>query len=167
MAFAWTFSALDVGMQTGIFAKHGVEIEASAFNGDARMQQGLTSDSIDIGLGSGPGMAFMAKGVPAKAVAAFAGVPRSMAVMVNYNLPIRTVDDLKGKKLGVTTVGSLTDWIGKRINARKGWSAAEGIITVPIGGVQPRGRRSRPASSTATSARWRPATRSRKTRNGA
>jgi NitT/TauT family transport system substrate-binding protein len=144
VAFAWTFSALDVGMQTGIFAKHGVEIEASAFNGDARMQQGLTSDSIDIGLGSGPGMAFMAKGVPAKAVAAFAGVPRSMAVMVNYNLPIRTVDDLKGKKLGVTTVGSLTDWIGKRINAMKGWSAAEGIITVPIGGVQP----ARPAVKT-------------------
>ena len=65
VAFAWTFTPLDVGMQTGIFAKHGVEIEASAFNGDARMQQGLTSDSIDIGIGSGPGMAFMVKGVPA------------------------------------------------------------------------------------------------------
>jgi ABC-type nitrate/sulfonate/bicarbonate transport system substrate-binding protein len=143
VAFAWTFTPLDVGMQTGIFAKHGVEIEASAFNGDARMQQGLTSDSIDIGLGSGPGMAFMAKGVPAKAVAAFAGVPRNMAVMVNYNLPIRTVDDLKGKKLGVTTVGSLTDWIGKRINALKGWNQ-DGIVTVPIGGVQP----ARPAVKT-------------------
>ena len=81
-------------------------------------------------------MAFMAKGVPAKAVAAFAGVPRNMALMVSYDLPIRTVDDLKGKKLGVTTVGSLTDWIGKRINALKGWSAAEGIVTVPIGGWQ-------------------------------
>ena len=121
VAFAWTFTPLDVGMQTGIFAKHGVEIEASAFDGDARMQQALTSDSIDIGIGSGPGMAFMAKGVPAKAVAAMAGVPRNMAVMVSYNSPIQTVDDLKGKKLGVTTVGSLTDWIGKRINALKGW----------------------------------------------
>jgi NitT/TauT family transport system substrate-binding protein len=135
VAFAWTFTPIEVGMETGIFAKHGVEIEPSAFNGDARMQQGLTSDSIDIGLGSGPGMAFMAKGVPAKAVAAFAGVPRNMALMVNYNLPIRTVDDLKGKKLGVTTVGSLTDWIGKRINALKGWGA-DGIITVPVGGWQ-------------------------------
>ena len=81
-------------------------------------------------------MAFMAKGVPAKAVAALAGVPRNMAVMVDYNLPIRTVDDLKGKKLGVTTVGSLTDWIGKRINAARG-GRTDGIITVPIGGVQP------------------------------
>ena len=136
VAFAWTFTPLDIGMQTGIFAKHGLEIEASAFNGDARMQQGLTADSIDIGIGSGPGMAFMVKGVPAKAVGAMAGVPRNMAVMVGYNSSIRTVDDLKGKKFGVTTVGSLTDWIGKRIGTLKGWGPT-GITTVPIGGMPP------------------------------
>jgi ABC-type nitrate/sulfonate/bicarbonate transport system substrate-binding protein len=136
VAFAWTFTPLDIGMQTGIFAKHGLEIEASAFNGDARMQQGLTSDSIDVGIGSGPGMAFMVKGVPAKAVGAMAGVPRNMAVMVGYDSPIKTVDDLKGRKLGVTTVGSLTDWIGKRISTQKGWGPT-GITTVPIGGMPP------------------------------
>jgi NitT/TauT family transport system substrate-binding protein len=134
--FAWTFTPLDVGIQTGIFAKHGLEIEASAFGGDARMQQALAADGLDIGIGSGPGMAFMVKGVPAKAVAAMAGVPRNMAVMADYNKPIRTVDDLRGKKLGVTTVGSLTDWIGKRINAKNGWTT-NGITTVPIGGMQP------------------------------
>jgi ABC-type nitrate/sulfonate/bicarbonate transport system substrate-binding protein len=134
--FAWTFTPIDVGIQTGIFAKHGLELEVSAFGGDAKMQQGLTSDSIDIGIGSGPGMAFMAKGVPAKAVFAMAGAPRNMAVMVGYNTPIKTVDDLKGKKLGCTTVGSLTYWIGQRINQRKGWNQ-DGIIVAPVGGMQP------------------------------
>ena len=67
--FAWTFTPVEVGIKTGIFAKHGLEIEVSAFGGDARMQQALTADSIDVGIGSGPGMAFMVKGVPAKAVA--------------------------------------------------------------------------------------------------
>ena len=136
VAFAWTFTPLDVGIQMGIFAKHGIEVEASAFNGDAKLQQGLTSDSVDIGIGSGPGMAFMVKGVPAKAVGVMAGVPRNMAVMVGYDTPIKTVDDLKGKKLGVTTVGSLTDWIGKRIGTQKGWGPA-GITTVPVGGMPP------------------------------
>ena len=136
VAFAWTFTPLDIGIQTGIFAKHGLEIEASDATGDAKLQQALTADSLDVGIGSGPGMAFMAKGVPAKAVAAMAGVPRNMAVMVGYNSTAKAVDDLRGKKLGVTTVGSLTDWIGKRINALKGWGA-EGIITVPIGGMPP------------------------------
>jgi NitT/TauT family transport system substrate-binding protein len=136
VAFAWTFTPLDIGIQTGIFAKHGLEIEASDATGDAKLQQALTADSLDVGIGSGPGMAFMAKGVPAKAVAAMAGVPRNMAVMVGFNSTAKAVDDLKGRKLGVTTVGSLTDWIGKRINTLKGWGA-EGITTVPIGGMPP------------------------------
>jgi len=134
--FAWTFTPLDIGMQTGIFAKHGLAIEASASAGDAKLQQLLTAGSVDIGIGSGPGMAFSVKGVPAKAVAAMYGLPRNMAVMVGYDSDAKTVDDLKGRKLGVTTVGSLTAWIGERINAKEGWGN-NGIIVVPIGGMPP------------------------------
>ena len=136
VAFAWTFTPLDVGIEMGLFAKHGLDIEASAAAGDAKLQQALTADSADIGIGSGPGMAFMAKGVPAKAVAVMYGVPKNMAVMVSYDSPIKTVDDLKGKKLGCTTVGSLTHWIGGRINQVKGWGSS-GITMVPIGGMPP------------------------------
>jgi ABC-type nitrate/sulfonate/bicarbonate transport system substrate-binding protein len=134
--FAWTFTPLDVGITTGEFARQGLEIEASAFGGDAKLQQALTADGVDIGIGSGPGMAFMAKGVPAKGVAAMAGIPTNMAVMVSASSAIRTVDDLKGKRIGVTTVGSLTDWIGKRIGVLKGWGPA-GITIVAIGGMEP------------------------------
>ena len=81
-------------------------------------------------------MAFSAKGVPAKAVAAMYGLPRNMAVMVGYYFDVKTVDDLKGKKLGVTTVGSLTAWIGQRINEKEGWNG-NGIDVVPIGGMPP------------------------------
>ncbi len=134
--FAWTFTPLDIGMQTSIFAKHGLIIEESASAGDAKLQQLLTAGSVDIGIGSGPGMAFSVKGVPAKAVAAMYGLPRNMAVMVGYDSDAKTVDDLKGKKLGVTTVGSLTAWIGERINAKEGWGN-NGIVVVPIGGMPP------------------------------
>jgi NitT/TauT family transport system substrate-binding protein len=136
VAFAWTFTPLDVGIQTGIFAKHGLDVEASAAAGDAKLQQAMAADSVDMGIGSGPGMAFMAKGVPAKAVGVMYGVPKNMAVMVGYDSPIKTVDDLKGKKLGCTTVGSLTYWIGDRITQQKGWGA-DGIKMVPIGGMPP------------------------------
>ena len=134
--FAWTFTPLDIGMQMGIFAKHGLDIEESASAGDAKLQQALTAGSIDIGIGSGPGMAFSAKGVPAKAVAAMYSLPRNMAVMVGYDSDIKTVDDLKGRKLGVTTVGSLTAWIGARINEKEGWGD-KGIDVIPIGGMPP------------------------------
>ena len=134
--FAWSFTPLDIGIQQGIFLKHGLDIEASASAGDAKLQQLLASNSIDIGIGSGPGMAFIAKGVPAKAVAAMFGAPKNMAVMVGYDSDIKTVADLKGKKLGCTTVGSLTDWIGGRINQKEGWGS-DGITVVPIGGMPP------------------------------
>jgi len=134
--FAWTFTPLDIGMQSGIFARHGLDIEASASAGDAKLQQQLASASIDIGIGSGPGMAFTVKGVPAKAVAEMYGAPQNMAVMVGYDSAIKTVADLKGRKIGCTTVGSLTDWIGTRINQKEGWGTS-GITMVPIGGMPP------------------------------
>src|SRR5262249_53167946 len=134
--FAWTFTPLDVGIETGQFAKQGLTVEASAFGGDAKLQQAMAADGIDIGIGSGPGMAFTAKGAPVKAVAAMAGIPTNMALMVSYNSSIKSVDDLKGKRIGVTTVGSLTDWIGKRIGVLKGWGP-KGIDIVAIGGMEP------------------------------
>ena len=134
--FAWTFTPLDVGIETGQFTKQGLTVESSAFGGDAKLQQAMAADGIDIGIGSGPGMAFTAKGAPVKAVAAMAGIPTNMALMVNYNSAIKSVDDLKGKRIGVTTVGSLTDWIGKRIGVLKGWGP-KGIDIVAIGGMEP------------------------------
>ena len=81
-------------------------------------------------------MAFTVKGVPAKAVAAIYGLPRNIAVMVGYDSDIRTVDDLKGRKLGATTVGSLTAWVGRRISDKKGWGS-DGINVIAIGGMPP------------------------------
>jgi ABC-type nitrate/sulfonate/bicarbonate transport system substrate-binding protein len=132
--FAWTFTPIEVGIEAGIFAKHGLELTVTGFGGDARMQQGLVSDSIDMSLGSGPGMGFLAKGVPAKAVAAMAGAPMNMSMVVSYDSPIKTLDDIKGKKIGITTVGSLTDWLLKRVVADKKWAPTD-VTAVTVGGM--------------------------------
>jgi NitT/TauT family transport system substrate-binding protein len=132
--FAWTFTPIDIGIETGIFARHGLELKVTGFAGDARLQQGLVSDSIDFGLGSGPGMGFLAKGVPAKAVAAMAGAPMNMSMVVPYNSPIKTLDDIKGKKVGITTVGSLTDWLLKRVASEKKWAPSD-VTAVTVGGM--------------------------------
>jgi len=54
---AFAFVPSDIGARTGIFRKHGIDLEISSFGGDARVQQAMTADGIDIGLGSGPGLA--------------------------------------------------------------------------------------------------------------
>ncbi len=79
---AFSFVPADVGQRTGIFKKHGVEIEISNFGGDARLQQAMAADGIDVALGSGPGLAFIVKGSPVKGIAAMAGPPLLFALVV-------------------------------------------------------------------------------------
>jgi NitT/TauT family transport system substrate-binding protein len=132
-ANTWTFIPVDVGMAQGIFPKYGIELEISALGGDAKVQQALAADSLDIGLGSGPAMAFAVKGAPAMAVAAYAGPPQNMSVVVALNSPIKSVNDLNGKLLGVTTVGSLTDWLAKRIATAEKWGP-DAVRIAALGG---------------------------------
>ena len=129
---AFSFVPLDVGMKSGIFKKNGLDIDASAFAGDAKMQQAMAADSIDIGIGSGPAMAFIAKGAPIKAVAAMAGRPLLLTLAVRSDGSVKTVADLKGKKVGVSTVGSLTYWVADELSRQRGWGAG-GIEIVPVG----------------------------------
>ena len=121
-ASAWTFLPLDIGVEQGLFARQGIEIESAELAGDAKLQQGLVAGSVDFGLGSGPGMAFAAKGSPVVAVAAFAGPPRNIAAIVLNTSGIEKVADLKGKTIAVSTTGSLSDWLAKQMAIQEGWA---------------------------------------------
>jgi NitT/TauT family transport system substrate-binding protein len=131
---AWTFLPVDVGIAQGFFAKQGLDVDVADLGGDAKVQQALAAGSIDIGLGSGPGMAFLAKGSPAIGIAAFAGPPRNIAAIVLADSPIKTIGDLKGKIIAVSTVGSLSDWLAKQMAIQEGWGK-NGIQTVPLGAI--------------------------------
>ena len=129
---AWSQILLDVGTREGIFAKYGLDVEVSAMGGDAKVQQALVANSIEFGLGSGPSMVFSAKGAPAIAVAAFAAEPRNIAILVGANSALKTVSDLKGKLIAVTTAGSLTDWFVHRVAVQEGWGP-DGVKTLALG----------------------------------
>jgi len=132
---SWEFTSLNVGVEEGIFAKYNLDVDVSALAGDAKLQQALTSGAVDIGLGSGPSMAFAVKGSPVIAVAAFDGAPRNVSVSTVPDSPIKNVADLKGKLIAVTTVGSLTDWLAKQIAIQQGWGQG-GIHTVALGAFE-------------------------------
>jgi NitT/TauT family transport system substrate-binding protein len=129
------FAPVEIGVSQGIWAKHGVEVTSIAFAGDARMQQGMVANAIDLALGSGPGMGFLARGVPAKAVAAIANEPLSMGLSVGKNSNLRSAEDLKGARIGISTQGSLTFWLTRELSRRMGWGPT-GIATVPLGANQ-------------------------------
>jgi NitT/TauT family transport system substrate-binding protein len=130
---AFSFVPLDIGARKGFFSRQGLEIESTAFAGDARMQQAMASDSLDLGLGSGPAMAFIVKGAPVKAIAAMAGPPLLLAMVVRPN-GLKTVAELKGKKISVSTAGSLTYFLVSETARRQGWGP-KGIEIVPMGAM--------------------------------
>jgi len=131
IALPFDFTPLDVGMEKGFFTKHGLAIEAINFAGSAKLQQGLAAEAIDIGLGSGPELAFVAKGNSDLGIAAFAG-PMGLLLIARPDSGIDNPADLKGKKIGVSTVGGLTDWAVHQASRQQGWGP-DGIVVTPLG----------------------------------
>jgi NitT/TauT family transport system substrate-binding protein len=121
---------LDVGMRYGFFDKHGVAVEKIDFTGGAKLTQALAG-AVDIALSGGPDMAFAAKGAPQLAVATITSSPAFMGISVGAQSTARSADDLRGKKIGVTGMGSLTYWLIEELNRVKGWTA-EGHRAVPV-----------------------------------
>ena len=132
---AFSFVPLDIGVRKGFFEQNGITIEETTFGGDARMMQAMTADGIDIALGSGPGMAFVAKGAPLKGIAAMAGRPLLLTLVVRPDGP-KTVAELKGRTISVSTAGSLTYWLVSETARQQGWGP-EGIAIAPMGATQP------------------------------
>ncbi len=131
-ATSFSFAFLDVGVQTGIFAKHEVEIESIDVAGGSKANQALIAGSIDIELGSGIEMLFIVKGSPEKGIAVLAGPPLSMGISVRDDSGIKDIASLKGKAIGISTAGSLTDWLAEELSRRQGWGT-DGVRRVALG----------------------------------
>lgn len=130
---SFSFVPLDVGIAAGIFKKNGLDVQIVGFSGGAKMHQALASNAIDVAFGSGPQMILTAKGSPMMAVAEMAGAPINFAVIVPYDSSIRTLDDLKGKSIGVSGIPSLSSFMAEEIALSKGWGE-KGITPIGIGG---------------------------------
>lgn len=134
---AYAFSIFEIGNEAKTWESVGLKLNVASFRGDGQLQQAMTAGAVDIGLGSGPAMGYHSKGVPATAVAAMYGAPTDMAIVIGNNGIVKSVADLKGKRLAVTTAGSLTDWLVHELSRRQGWGP-DGIQSVAMGSTDAR-----------------------------
>jgi NitT/TauT family transport system substrate-binding protein len=130
-ATAFVFSALDIGTDVGIFKKYDIAIENSV---SPRGQQVLAAGSVDVTISGGTDIALIAKGSPTKAIAAMAGAPYSLAIVLRADSPLKAAD-LKGKSIGVSTTRSLTSWMAREFSRQQGWGA-DGMTLVGTGGTE-------------------------------
>lgn len=123
---------VNVGEKLGLFAKHGLDVKIATFTGGSKLVQGMAAGSIDIGVAAGPIMALEAKGAPIIAVCDDAPPIISIGIVVPWDSPIHTVAQLKGKKIGISSAGSLTDWLTSELSAHEHWGP-HGVTAVAIG----------------------------------
>jgi NitT/TauT family transport system substrate-binding protein len=123
---------VNVADKLGLFKKHGLNVQISDFTGGSKLSQAMVAGSIDIGVGAGTEMAFVAKGAPIIAVCNDTPPIPFIGIAVPWDSPIHTVDQLKGKKIGISSAGSLTDWLARELSRHEGWGS-DGVERVAIG----------------------------------
>jgi NitT/TauT family transport system substrate-binding protein len=124
---------VNVGDQLGIFKKHGLNLTITDFGGGGKMAQAMAAGAIDIGDGAGSEMAFIAKGDPMLAICESTTTAPFLGIGVPWDSPVRSLADLKGKTIGVSSPGSFSDWSGHELARKQGWGD-DGVKTVGIGG---------------------------------
>lgn len=129
---SFTFGMLDVGIGSGVYKANGLAIEPVTFSGAARVQQALTSNDIDIGLSTGQDMGFILKGLPAMTVAATSNKPYETDMLVRADGAVKTVADLKGKKVAVSNIRGYPSWLTIELSRHEGWGN-DGMTLVATG----------------------------------
>jgi NitT/TauT family transport system substrate-binding protein len=124
---------VDVGDKLGIFKKHGLNLVITDFGGGGKMAQAMTAGAIDIGDGAGTELAFVAKGAPMIAICESTSNAPFLGIGVPWDSPVKSLADLKGKNIGVSSPGSFSDWSGHELARKEGWGE-NGVKTVAIGG---------------------------------
>ncbi|HEY7063829.1 MAG TPA: ABC transporter substrate-binding protein [Chloroflexota bacterium] len=113
------YSAVEVGNDKGFYTKYGIDVQITAYNGGGPAQEAVTAGEEDVIHYFPPGVGLaVGKGVKEKIVATDSPRPAGWYLGVAANSPIQSAADLNGKRIGVTSKGSTTDfyalWIGKR-----------------------------------------------------
>ena len=126
------FLVPQVGIQSGIFQKHGIDLNliytgsgptaiASLISGDVQFIE-LADPSVTTSALKGSGVQWVAVSVPRP----------NLALWVHPT--INAVSDLKGKKVGVTTLGSLTALMGQYVLQQNGLDPKKDVQLIAIGG---------------------------------
>jgi NitT/TauT family transport system substrate-binding protein len=107
-----------VALEQGFFKEEGLEVEIITFEGGVYVIRNVVSGGLDAGGGVGASAAVsIAKKAGIKVI--HAPAPR-FASTLTARSSIKTIQDLKGKKLGVQEIGGFADVLSRMVLGRAG-----------------------------------------------
>jgi NitT/TauT family transport system substrate-binding protein len=117
--------------ELGFYKEKDLDVQITQFRGGPATQEALASGAIDIStIAPGAAALAIAKGVQEKIVAlSVPPTPQGWYILVPAASSIKSMAELKGKTVGVTQKGSLTDFWVQRAAAKAGIT----VQTVPLG----------------------------------
>lgn len=125
---------LTVAERLGYFKEAGLNVEINDFGGGAKSLQALVGGSADIVTGAFDHTVQMqAKGQPITAVALLGRYPGIVLASVNKAGTIKSIPELKGKKIGVTAPGSSTNFMVNYLLTQHGMTP-EDVSFIGVGG---------------------------------
>lgn len=98
-----------VGKDSGIFKKHGLDVEVTHFSGGGEVVRAVSSGSMQFGMVATTAAIIAAGGgQKLKIISAWSAPAYGIYWVVPTDSPLKTVKDLAGKKVGISRPGSVT-----------------------------------------------------------
>lgn len=111
----WDTSITETGQRTGIFKKHGLELEILYTQGGGETIQAVIPGSVDIGVAAGAlgTIGAFAKGAPLRIIGAQMTGAQDLYWYVRAASPLKTLKDIKGNTVAYSTNGASTHGVVK------------------------------------------------------
>jgi NitT/TauT family transport system substrate-binding protein len=119
--------------EAGLFAKHGLDVELLYVAGGGRAGQVVQSGEVPIGVFTGG--AVVNANLAGGDLVAIASSMNVMTFLVMARPEIRRIEDLKGKKVGVSRFGSATDFGLRYAEERWPVKRQKDFAVIQVGGV--------------------------------
>ena len=118
-----------VAKEMGYYREEGLDVELVVMRG-APAIQGLIGGTVPFASSGGAGLLPIVRGAPLRIV--FTTFYRPMFWL--YSKPeIRTIEDLRGKKLGVSSIGSGPDSLLRAVLKKHGLDGGRDVVILPTG----------------------------------
>ena len=129
-------SALWISKEAGFTAKNGLDVEFIYIESGSRITQAMVAGDLRLGnTGSGPSIQAHAKG--ADTVIVLSVMP-TLPFQVVARPEIKKPDDLRGKKLAISTFGSTTDFAARYFLEKTGLKIGKDVTVLQAGGQSTR-----------------------------
>lgn len=123
-----------IAKEAGLFRKYGVDMDLLFIRGGSTLMQALVSGQIDIAhLAANPAMEAAMAGAPVVLVANVLNTPVGFYLMAQPG--IKSLEDLKGNRLGISRFGSATDLLTRIVLAQHHLVPDQDVTLVQLGGI--------------------------------